>query len=1547
MTSLAVVQALTTLAVTIAPLFSIAPYPGGGLQCNFTVPVVIQNVTVQSWIAFVVDTNNQVVDASMGRPYGATNPVTSFDTTIDDILTVSFVFDVPVSVSSQFVSLTNVVSNPSPLNVTALNVTSSSATGVSSSMGSSSLSSSPALSSSLPISSAVSSSVAPAPVYTGVQATNNVDSSFGLTTWTGMTTTASYAVGDRVQVAWHVTPSDFMQGCVTAVGTSPLSITVFANTVNGATNIPWTPWDFSLLAAGGCFTGVQATNNVDSSLGVTTWTGMTTTSSFAVGMRVQVAWHTTPTDYMQGCITAVGSSPLSITVNADVVNGATNIPWTPWDITFISGTCSIASSSSSTGISSSSSIRSSSVSSSAPPAPFSDNSCTASSTTRFVLCYGQSNMADTSPSPILPCNTSLLEWNPVNQSLICAVSPMWVIGTSGGSGPTSFVEYELNGGGPCTIFGATYLSTLPPNTTVILYNGAQGAQPLINGVLANPDGPVFLNLINQTTQMLKAVPGSCLDGLLYMQGESDADSAFGTPVGETVLIGPIYEEAQLSLFTAIRTTLNASRMFVIQGPMVNGAGLSDGCVNLNDPALPNPSANAIEWAHRDIPNQLIYSAYSTIVATDTSCQVHFGTVDVYAIGVEMAIHGVPSAKNNINASVNFFANASTYYYGTNVGSQDLLSNVVGVVPAVAYSIRKITPNSVYSGPALRACACDNSSYLDIGFVGNLINSTQLYDYVVQQHYNTCCCIWYDQSGNGNHAVYSTGDAIAPQLVNSLYASYGNNLTYPVLNFPYVVPGNPTYPQSSLTTPVITVPYPQSISVIAFTESQASSGGVNVFFGNGGSGVLSLTKNQANFQKSGGNAAFSVSPVPGVLQLLEMTVNSTQYPLVYYNGVQESLAVPADGGSIGPFTGTLAINDINHFGNPCCPFYGQIAEIIIFPAALTTAQLAAEEYNIQQVLGLSSVTPQTVPIVSSSSSAIPSLSSSYSSSAIPLSSSLSSSATTISGPTAFVLDMIYNHPLPCFSLRQLTVNYTGPAIYVCDTGAIKGCTNIYFLTSGALDTTTLLTFASMGSGTVGILTWYDQSGAGNNLNTTYSSLSSLPLIVVSNSLVTVSGLPAVKFNGGSTTVLNMNTTFVVPFYGSFATVTSTSSTSQYNTLLGGIGGGYAFAVSSNQLVFQPNPSYSATYSSVTGMMVSEMIGEPDIGALWSYTNGVLNTLTPGSSSYYITQAGVGNLGGLSGFQFTGDVLELVFFQHALEIPQQHIYQNSTFTYYGLTSAPLVASASINEFTLDARSAVPLLLDELATNLTASAAYSLRLLRVAYTGYCVRLSNTAGTITQDIGFVNNNLDIDSVQSFAKSISQTPGVIIWYDQSGNGHHAAGTTGPLMPYIHIALNSSAPQIVFIIQSNLVTSTISTPFPQVVAVLGSAFYTSSYNVFFGLSNFLSLTYQQFWVQFGSNSVTVPTPLSTELQLYELYLNDTGYAFPYVNALPSAIGGVIGGTSVFSTGTISMAGIAAYSGLGFQGNLAEIIIATGGYNTTQPSILETNTNTYWNLSFAF
>jgi hypothetical protein len=88
--------------------------------------------------------------------------------------------------------------------------------------------------------------------------------------------------------------------------------------------------------------------------------------------------------------------------------------------------------------------------------------------------------------------------------------------------------------------------------------------------------------------------------------------------------------------------------------------------------------------------------------------------------------------------------------------------------------------------------------------------------------------------------------------------------------------------------------------------------------------------------------------------------------------------------------------------------------------------------------------------------------------------------------------------------------------------------------------------------------------------------------------------------------------------------------------------------------------------------------------------------------------------------------------------------------------------------------PLLLD-LYPN--ATTAYSIRKLRTAYTGNCIRVRRSSDNAEQNIGFVGNDLDTSSLLSFVGVGNGF--VTTWYDQSGNANDGIQTTAANQPQI------------------------------------------------------------------------------------------------------------------------------------------------------------------------
>ena len=80
--------------------------------------------------------------------------------------------------------------------------------------------------------------------------------------------------------------------------------------------------------------------------------------------------------------------------------------------------------------------------------------------------------------------------------------------------------------------------------------------------------------------------------------------------------------------------------------------------------------------------------------------------------------------------------------------------------------------------------------------------------------------------------------------------------------------------------------------------------------------------------------------------------------------------------------------------------------------------------------------------------------------------------------------------------------------------------------------------------------------------------------------------------------------------------------------------------------------------------------------------------------------------------------------------------------------------------------------------AAAAYSVRLLRSAYTGSAIRVRRSSDNTESDIGFTAlGNLDTTSLTSFCGSGDGF--VTTWYDQSGNANNATQSTAGNQPII------------------------------------------------------------------------------------------------------------------------------------------------------------------------
>jgi len=91
-----------------------------------------------------------------------------------------------------------------------------------------------------------------------------------------------------------------------------------------------------------------------------------------------------------------------------------------------------------------------------------------------------------------------------------------------------------------------------------------------------------------------------------------------------------------------------------------------------------------------------------------------------------------------------------------------------------YSLRKLDKD--YSGNCVKIVRISDSDSLDIGFVGNFVDTAAISTFCAS---TTCRVrVWYDQSGNGNNAVNYTNGTTQPRI-------YASNAFFRIKNIPCV------------------------------------------------------------------------------------------------------------------------------------------------------------------------------------------------------------------------------------------------------------------------------------------------------------------------------------------------------------------------------------------------------------------------------------------------------------------------------------------------------------------------------------------------------------------------------------------------------------------------------------------------------------------------------------------------------------------------------------------------------------------------------------------
>lgn len=242
--------------------------------------------------------------------------------------------------------------------------------------------------------------------------------------------------------------------------------------------------------------------------------------------------------------------------------------------------------------------------------------------------------------------------------------------------------------------------------------------------------------------------------------------------------------------------------------------------------------------------------------------------------------------------------------------------------------------------------------------------------------------------------------------------------------------------------------------------------------------------------------------------------------------------------------------------------------------------------------------------------------------------------------------------------------------------------------------------------------------------------------------------------------------------------------------------------------------------------------------------------------------------------------------------------------------------------------------------AGAAYSVRKLRTAYNGNCIRVRRSSDNNEQDIGFNGTNLDTNVLSSFCGSGSGF--VTTWYDQSGNNRNATQTTAVNQPKIYTSGNvdllNAKPVLNFDGSNDILgISNFITGFNNLAVFMVQKTNNISTGISLNLIDAAEAIYLP-WLNrsayfYGSGNIS--TNVSTNRRLVSLYSNTTTAIINF-NA-------VAGGSR--ANGTISWSGghfIGSYPGLPSNVSYQELIIYITN-QTTNVSGIEFNINNYFNI----
>ncbi len=255
-------------------------------------------------------------------------------------------------------------------------------------------------------------------------------------------------------------------------------------------------------------------------------------------------------------------------------------------------------------------------------------------------------------------------------------------------------------------------------------------------------------------------------------------------------------------------------------------------------------------------------------------------------------------------------------------------DLISVIVSVAYGLRRLS--RFWTGAAIRVMRTSDDAELDIGFIGEDLDVVTLLVFVGLA--NGEIVIWYDQSGNGRHAVSTAGRR--PRIVNAGVLDIANGKPAVRFNGSNTFFSGVSLPLSQLTL----------ISVLNdVTQAPTIRYSIGTGSGSPGRGIFSSF---TGFVPPTPNASLGYIPDAGapVVQTGFLPTIGQSYVVSLTTTATES-SIWANGGNNGT-GGKITLNQlfIGQRGDNLWYYDGYNSETIVFPSALSTADRQLLERN---------------------------------------------------------------------------------------------------------------------------------------------------------------------------------------------------------------------------------------------------------------------------------------------------------------------------------------------------------------------------------------------------------------------------------------------------------------------------------------------------------------------------------------------------------------------------------------------------------------------------